>query len=215
MKSIVRIALSMLITGTISTGCLKNDDSDKIERTNAEVSAYTNSFTGGSFTSEYHLSEGMLVKLGSDDDYQPFFFGEIEGFTFERGNEYKLRIKMITPAQPVMDGGNTRYELIEVLSKRRVEYTQENTTLYVSSRTGKEIIVPEHYEPKGIKIRTDETEEWSVVPFNCIRGFEYEEGYDYKLSVVKITLPATDKPKEDALNVQYTLNEIISKAKAE
>lgn len=205
--------LSLLVIGAVSASCTKDESEDKIERINAEVSAYTNSSSNGFFSDA--LTEGMLVKLEGDDYYQGFYFGEIEGFTFERGNNYKLRIKQITLAHPPMDGGSVRYELIEVLSKKEADCTKEDITLYVSAQTGEKNISQDSYKLRGIKIRTNENEDWSVVPFNCIDGFKYEEGYDYQLSVVKIILPDSGKPRNEALNVQYSLKEIITKTKAQ
>lgn len=204
--------LSLLVVGAVSVSCMKDDSEDKIERINAEVSAYTNGSSIGFFSDA--LTEGMLVKLEGDDYYQGFYFSEIEGFTFERGNNYKLRIKQITLAHPPMDGGSVRYELIKVLSKKEADYTKEDITLYVSAQTGEKNIAQDSYKLRGIKIRTNENEDWSVAPFNCIDGFKYEEGYDYQLSVVKITLPDSGKPRNEALNVQYSLKEIITKTKA-
>lgn len=205
--------LSLLVVGAVSVSCMKDDSEDKIERINAEVSAYTSGSSIGFFSDA--LTEGMLVKLEGDDYYQGFYFSEIEGFTFERGNNYKLRIKQITLAHPPMDGGSVRYELIEVLSKKEADYTKEDITLYVSAQTGEKNIAQDSYKLRGIKIRTNENEDWSVVPFNCIDGFKYEEGYDYQLSVVKIILPDSGKPRNEALNVQYSLKEIITKTKVQ
>lgn len=211
--NIKEFILSLLVVGTVSVSCAKDEGDEKIEKINAEVSAYTNGSSTDFFSDA--LTECMLVKLEGDDYYQGFYFSEIDGFTFERGNYYKLRIKQITPAQPVMDGGAIRYELIEVLSKKEANYTKEDATLHVSAQLGEKIIVQDAYKLRGIRIRAHENEDWSVVPFNCIDGFKYEEGYDYKLSVVKITLPDSGKPKNSALNVQYSLKEIITKTKAE
>ncbi len=205
--------LSLLVVGAVFISCMKDDSEDKIERINAEVSAYTSGSSIGFFSDA--LTEGMLVKLEGDDYYQGFYFSEIEGFTFERGNNYKLRIKQITLAHPPMDGGSVRYELIEVLSKKEADYTKEDITLYVSAQTGEKNIAQDSYKLRGIKIRTNENEDWSVVPFNCIDGFKYEKGYDYQLSVVKIILPDSGKPRNEALNVQYSLKEIITKTKVQ
>lgn len=184
--------LSLFVVGTISVSCVKDEGEEQIERINAEVSAYTDGSAIGFFSNT--LTEGLLVKLEDNDYYQGFQFSEIAGFTFERGNTYKLKIKRITPVPQVMDDGAVKYELIKVLSKRNVDYTKEDATLYVSAQIGEKIIVQD-YKLRGIKIRAHENEDWSIVPFNCIDGFKYEEGYDYKLSVIKITLPNSGKPK--------------------
>ncbi len=63
---------------------------------------------------------------------------------------------------------------------------------------------------EGMPVREEGWESWSVMPFNVIKEFEYERGYEYELMVEKTTLA---NPPQDASNVEYTLIEIISKQK--
>ncbi|OYP59566.1 DUF4377 domain-containing protein [Prevotella sp. P3-122] len=48
-------------------------------------------------------------------------FQEISGFTFESGYEYELLVKKTTYANPPQDSGNIRYELIRIVSRKKVE----------------------------------------------------------------------------------------------
>lgn len=49
------------------------------------------------------------------------FFGRIEGFEYEEGNAYELRVEVTPVPSPPADAPNQRYRLIEIVSKRKVE----------------------------------------------------------------------------------------------
>lgn len=62
----------------------------------------------------------MMVKENPDDDYQ-FFYGELEGFTFEPGYAYEVRVRVEPVANAPADASNLKYTLIEVVSQEAVE----------------------------------------------------------------------------------------------
>jgi len=60
--------------------------------------------------------ECMLVMTEDNPSvWQPLAFGAIEGFTYEQGHEYYLRVKKTTFANPPADASDTTYSLIEIL----------------------------------------------------------------------------------------------------
>ena len=66
-----------------------------------------------------HLSYGAFFKsltLNSPDCSIEY----LDGFDFEWGNEYQLKLKEITLAEPPMDGSSIEFELIKVISKMPV-----------------------------------------------------------------------------------------------
>lgn len=195
------------------TSCLGNDESqDKVEKMDAKVSALT--YISGSLFGSYPI-EGMLVKIGNEADYRFLGFEEIQGFTYHRGYEYELQIERITLANPPADGGLYNYKLIKELSKQVGEGKRTDIHLFVSAEIGsyKWGNITQDTPSPGMKIREKTEEEWTVVPFNKISGFEYERGYDYKLSVKKIEL--SDKAiNEDWQTTQYVLQEVLSKVKS-
>jgi heat shock protein HslJ len=65
----------------------------------------------------------MLVKENPDDEYQ-FFYSEIEGFTFEPGYTYELRVRVEPVANAPADASNLKYTLIEVVSQDAVAMTE-------------------------------------------------------------------------------------------
>jgi heat shock protein HslJ len=66
----------------------------------------------------------MLVKERPDDEWS-LFYDQIEGFDYEPGHEYELRIAEEKVENPPADASSIRWTLVEVLSKTR---TLEGTT---------------------------------------------------------------------------------------
>lgn len=58
----------------------------------------------------------MLVKEDPQGEYE-YFYGEIEGFVYEEGYTYELRVLVEPVANAPADASNLKYTLIEVISK--------------------------------------------------------------------------------------------------
>ncbi len=195
------------------TSCINNDESqDKVETMDVQVSAYT-CFSGVLLVND--IIEGMSVKVGSNPKYNFMGLSSIDGFSYERGYEYKLKIQRTTLANPPADGSSYTYKLIKVLSKQKAEGARTEVKLYVSSEIGefKYADLTQDLPSKGMKIRENENDNWTVGPFNRISGFDYERGFNYVLSVEKIVLPESS-PFSYYQPIQYTLLKVISKEKA-
>jgi len=63
---------------------------------------------------------------------------------------------------------------------------------------------------KCLQVKETEDGEWTLF-YSSIQGFEYEEGYNYKLEVRREDVP---NPPADAPSVRYILVKEISKTKA-
>ena len=50
-----------------------------------------------------------------------FFYGEIEGFHYEPGFVYELRVLVVPVPNPPQDASSLRYVLVRLVSKTRVE----------------------------------------------------------------------------------------------
>lgn len=61
----------------------------------------------------------MQVKEDPNGEYQNFF-SSIEGFTFEPGYTYELRVNVESIANPPADGSSLRYTLVEIVSQTPV-----------------------------------------------------------------------------------------------
>lgn len=60
----------------------------------------------------------LLVKENADDPYE-YFYGTIEGFTYERGYDYELRVRVEPVANPPADASSQKWTLVEVVSTTR------------------------------------------------------------------------------------------------
>lgn len=65
--------------------------------------------------------EHMLVKEQSDAEWQPLLMGSIEGFEYEQGHAYELKVRKTTLANPPQNGTNCTYRLLEIISDTQPE----------------------------------------------------------------------------------------------
>ncbi len=101
------------------------------------------------------------------------------------------------------------------LEEKEARDWNETVEMEVSSQLGEYRIwgmAPEDAPLLGIQVRTASESAWQVLPLNGIEGFDYEEGYAYRLKVEKTHLA---NPPADASNVRYKLLEILSKQASE
>ena len=115
-KSIITALLAATI-GLVSCNS-DNDYEDKVEQVTVYVSAETGLFYNVPNTTP---EEGMRILIEGEDHYICVAFNTITGFTYEKGNEYELIVKKTTLANPPKDSGSTRYELIRIVSQRKIE----------------------------------------------------------------------------------------------
>lgn len=121
MNKLITIPL-LFITCIFMTSCLNDDEpNDVVKEIRMEVSAETGITYHWGDDKKEHPIECMLVKLPDNPTtWQPMMFGEIEGFTYERGHEYHLSVLQTTLANPPADASMYTYSLIKVLSDRLV-----------------------------------------------------------------------------------------------
>ena len=56
----------------------------------------------------------------SESDPWTMFYDRIEGFTYEEGHAYELRVALEKTPNPPADGSSLRYRLVEIISKQKV-----------------------------------------------------------------------------------------------
>lgn len=113
MKKYLIILFSLLAVFTF-TSC-SDDEKDSVTEVNIYVSDETEIM--------YDLFDGectypiecMLVKEGDAGDWQKLPFGFIEGFTYEKGHSYTLRVSKTTLANPPQDALNFTYKMKAIL----------------------------------------------------------------------------------------------------
>lgn len=131
-----RIIISFLaIITLILVSCSDDEPKDIVKEIRMEVSAETGITYDLFDDKREHPIECMLVMSEEyPGEWQHMPFGTIEGFTYERGHEYYLRVKKTTLANPPADASNCKYSLIEILMdklvvKPEVPVDKEITTL--------------------------------------------------------------------------------------
>jgi hypothetical protein len=61
----------------------------------------------------------MQVRDAGSDEWT-LFYGRIEGFTYEEGYAYELRVKVEEVKRPKADASSKRFKLVEIVSKKKV-----------------------------------------------------------------------------------------------
>ena len=112
-----RLAFAMLAVFSLVSCSSDSNYEDKVEQITVYVSAETGMFYNVPNTT---LEDGMLIRIEGQDNYICVAFNTIAGFTYEIGNEYELLVKKTTLANPPKDSGSIRYELIRIVSKKKV-----------------------------------------------------------------------------------------------
>ena len=115
-KQTIITALIAVLLGLVSCSS-DNDYEDKVEQVTIYVSAETGMFYNVPNTT---LEEGMMIRVDGEENYICVAFNTIAGFTYERGHEYELLVKKTKLANPPKDSGSIRYELIRIVSQRKV-----------------------------------------------------------------------------------------------
>ena len=125
----------LFIACLFMASCLNDDEyKDRIEDIRIVVSAETGITYGWPDDMKEHPIECMLVKMPDDPDrWQPMLFGEIDGFTYERGHEYYLSVRRTTFANPPADGSRYTYSLIKVLSDKLIMEPEEPVDKEITS----------------------------------------------------------------------------------
>jgi hypothetical protein len=116
-KKTIITALLAAIMGL--TSCSRDSNyEDKVEQVTVYVSAETGMFYNVPNTTP---EEGMMIRIDGEENYICVAFNTIAGFTYEKGNEYELLVKKTILANPPKDSGSIRYELVSIVSQRKVE----------------------------------------------------------------------------------------------
>ena len=113
-----RIAFMMLAAFSLASCSSDDDDKDIVEQVTIFVSAETGTYQN---VPDNNYVEGMMIRTKGESAFYCVSFQEISGFTYERGHEYELFVKRTTLANPPQDSGKYRYELVRIVSDRKVE----------------------------------------------------------------------------------------------
>ena len=115
----IYVNIFVMCAAMLSLASCSSDDDDKdiVEQVTIFVSAETGTYN---VVPDITLEEGMLIRI-DHEYYICVAFNTIEGFTYERGHEYELLVKRTTLANPPQDSGKYRYELVRIVSDKKIE----------------------------------------------------------------------------------------------
>ena len=117
-----RLAFAMLVAFSLVSCSSDDDNEDKVEQVTVYVSAETGVYYDMWLDPERENSIiGMQIREEGTSVWRTVGFYTIKGFTYEKGNEYELLVKKTTLANPPQDDVNVRYELISIVSQRKIE----------------------------------------------------------------------------------------------
>jgi hypothetical protein len=149
----------------------------------------------------------LQVKEKASEDWTNFYTN-IEGFTYEPGYEYVLKVKTEKIANPPADASSIKYTLVKQVSKTKKDVAAAGEkTLIVGAETVD--CSAGAGRMKCLQVKENASENWSNF-YSNIEGFTYEPGYEY---VLKVKTEKIANPPADASSIKYTLVEQVSKTK--
>ena len=109
----------LLICTCWVSGCIDDDNPKDVTE---EICISVSSETGVMYPPFYEEGVECMLVMSEDNPgvWEHLGFGEIEGFTYERGHEYYLRVIRTILANPPMDASNRIYSLKDIIEDRLV-----------------------------------------------------------------------------------------------
>lgn len=133
MKKTLNLLFLLLAVFAISS-CSSDDDEKKDSV--KEITIYVSSETGESYGFNSTPEECMLVMFDNPNgEWEHLGLYRIEGFTYVKGHEYELRVKMTTLANPPADGYSHKYLLVKIVKDKLVKETETPTDNSVKSES--------------------------------------------------------------------------------
>ena len=127
--------LLFLLLAVFAVSSCSSDDDEKKDSVK-EITIYVSSETGESYGFNSTPEECMLVKFDNPNgEWKHLGLYRIEGFTYVKGHEYELRVKMTTLANPPADGYSHRYLLVKIVQDKLVKETETPTDNSVKSES--------------------------------------------------------------------------------
>ena len=136
-KSKIKKTLNLLflLLAVFAVSSCSSDDDEKKDSVK-EITIYVSSETGESYGFNSTPEECMLVKFDNPNgEWEHLGLYRIEGFTYVKGHEYELRVKMTTLANPPADGYSHKYLLVKIVQDKLVKETGTPTDNSVKSES--------------------------------------------------------------------------------
>ena len=202
-----KLNLLLLLLGFLTTAfllsCSKDDDRD-MEKI-VEMTIYPETGYGGYLFSTDVYGEFLLFSESDNQEKRILTSGAnfSDNFDYEKGYEYKLEAKKTFLKNPPQDGSSIVFEYIKTISKEKI--ITQNSEIQIEMEVGPTKVGFISRSEDGIQqaLFVKENGENNMKPLLLIEGFNYEEGYKYKLNVKKII-------QAEPYSVKYILLDIIS-----
>ncbi|MCD8292049.1 MAG: DUF4377 domain-containing protein [Prevotella sp.] len=97
------------------------DDNDDCDWSEEKVIEISSEIVPVKIFGEPDEVDGMLVRIDGEKQWKAYPITIIDGFEFEPGYLYILKVKIIHVANPPQDDYNVRFKLISLISKTKVE----------------------------------------------------------------------------------------------
>jgi hypothetical protein len=209
----LNLFFGFILFSVLIISCTKKEEDREKE---VVFTIYEETGYSGALLSKY-LTEPFLFSDSDDEEIHTLTDKLVEGlldFDYERGYRYTFKAKKIWMSEPPQDASNIKYVISELLSKEKVITTdkEKEITLFVASETVK--FIPRYrkeYETEGelspniydaLYVKEIGMNNWMAIIE--IEGFSFDEGYEYSLSVKKIT-------RAEPYSEKYVLLDILSK----
>ncbi len=105
------------LVAILLVACSDDEPKDSVK----EINMFVSSETGLMYGMADEPGECMLVRTDDNPwEWQKLSFNGVQGFSYERGHEYELRVKRTIIANPPADGSDRHYELVRIISDKLV-----------------------------------------------------------------------------------------------
>jgi heat shock protein HslJ len=144
----------------------------------------------------------LLIAEDLNQDFQ-LWYDDIEGFEHEQGFLYELIVEEQTVEDPPAGASSINLVFKEEVNRQPVAVT----TVFIG---------PSQVECQGegpqlcYLYKENPDDDWLLF-YDEIEGFEYEEGYDYELTVAKTPI---ENPPADGSSIRTVLMEVVDKTPA-
>jgi len=121
-----RLFIIIYLVCMVMIGCRSSELSDTVTESDTEIANEKMLFIASSQVDceNPFPQKCFLVKESADSEYE-YFYDAIEGFSYENGYYYTVRVGVTEIENPPVDGAGFRYELIDVIEKiESVENTE-------------------------------------------------------------------------------------------
>ncbi len=88
------------------------------------------------------LQKCLLIKEKTEDEWM-YFYNDIEGFKYQEGYEYVVKVEVSNIKNPPADGSSLQYTLVKILSQEQVQ--SQNVSQYLSPVTQDTSIIAIEY----------------------------------------------------------------------